>query len=130
MSLLDGFTRNWADLSEESPDPGLRAVVVPLPPDQAVPWAAALVDKLARWTVESAIPESGRLHATHRTVLWRFIDDIRLEFRPDDGGGTIITGQSRSRIGKGDLGQNARNLRELTGALRSGVEKLAPKPGA
>ena len=127
MSWLDGFTKNWADLTESDEDPGLRAVVVPLPPREAVTWACPVIDALPRWAVVSADPQTGSLHATHRTALWRFVDDVRLELRPHRGG-TIITGRSRSRIGKGDLGQNARNLRELTAAMRSAAEKIGTRP--
>jgi uncharacterized protein (DUF1499 family) len=119
MSWLDGFRRNWADLTEGSVDPGLRPVVVTLPPAEAVSWAAARIASLPRWAVVTTNPQEGTLHATHETLLWRFVDDVRLGFRPHGAWGTIITGRSRSRIGKGDLGQNARNLRELTTALRS-----------
>jgi uncharacterized protein (DUF1499 family) len=119
MSWLDGLTKNWADLTEESADPGLRAVIVDLPPAEAISWVAKLIPTLPRWALASKSPEAGTLHATHKTLVWRFVDDIRLDFRPHGERGTIITGRSRSRIGTGDLGQNARNLRELTAALRS-----------
>src|SRR5262249_22420484 len=99
MSWLDGFTKNWANLAEENEEPGLRAVVVPLPPAEAVSWAASLIVPLRRWAVVTMDPEAGTLHATHMTILWRFVDDVRLQFRTDGAGGTIITGRSRSRIG-------------------------------
>jgi uncharacterized protein (DUF1499 family) len=131
MSWLDGFTKNWAELTEGSADPDLRPVVVPLPPPDAVSWAAARIAALPRWAVASTSPESGTLDATHKTFVWRFVDDVRLEFRAHSEGETIITARSRSRIGRGDLGQNARNLRELTKALRaeargSGLEASSP----
>jgi uncharacterized protein (DUF1499 family) len=119
MSWLDGFTKNWADLTDGNADPALRAVVVPLPPAEALSWAAARIRSLPRWAVVATDQTAGTLHATHETLLWRFVDDVRLEFHLDGAGGTIITGRSRSRIGRGDLGQNARNLRELTTALRA-----------
>lgn len=126
MSWLDGFTRNWADLREDADDPGLRAVIFPLPPAEAVARAVSVVEAMPRWVVVSADPTAGLLHATHRTLVWRFVDDVHLEFRPHSSGGTIITGRSKSRIGKGDLGQNARNLRELTASLRSADSSGSP----
>jgi uncharacterized protein (DUF1499 family) len=62
--------------------------------------------------VVAADAAAGTLSATHATILWRFVDDIHLRFEPH-GSGSRIVGESRSRIGKGDLGQNARNLRAL-----------------
>jgi uncharacterized protein (DUF1499 family) len=130
MSWLDGFTRNWADLTTEASDPDLRPVVLPFSPEEAVEWASSVIRKMSRWSVVESAPREGRLHATHRTLVWRFVDDVHLRFEPDPRGGVRITGRSRSRVGKGDLGQNARNLRELTRSLRAAAAKPAPPPRA
>lgn len=117
MSFFDGFTKNWADLEVAPRDPSLAAVVWPLAPGRAVEKAASILGALTRWEVIEADPERGTLHATHKTRVWRFVDDVNLRFEAVPGG-TRITGRSRSRIGQGDLGQNARNLRELVAAFR------------
>lgn len=124
-SLIHGFTRNWADLADDQSDPDLRPVEVALPPAEAVARVAGVIAGLPRWAVVAADPAAGTIHATHKTLLWRFVDDVRLRFEPH-GSGTRLLGRSRSRIGKGDLGQNARNLRGLTAALRAGVPALPP----
>jgi uncharacterized protein (DUF1499 family) len=123
MPLPHGLTRNWADLSDDDPDPALRPVVLPQPPDAAVAWAAGVIARAPRWRVVATDPATGRLHATHTTILWRFVDDVRLAFEPHASGARVV-GQSRSRIGKGDLGQNARNLRALTSILRAALREL------
>ncbi len=112
----DGLTKNWADLEAGARDPALRPIVRPEPRDEAVTAVAAIIDHLPRWKVEAADPASGTLHATRKTRLWQFVDDIHLKFEPTPEG-CRITGHSQSRIGKGDLGQNARNLKELVQAL-------------
>ncbi len=124
MSWLDCLTKNWSDLSEETADPELRPVIIPLPPIEAVDWVASVIARMNRWEVVSANSQEGALHATHLTRFWRFVDDVRLQFRSAAAGGTVMTGQSRSRIGRGDLGQNARNLRELTRAIRQAASHL------
>jgi uncharacterized protein (DUF1499 family) len=121
MSWLDGLTKNRADLSDDSPDPQLRPVVILAPPAEAVAWAASVIANLPRWSVIAHDPRAGTLRATHTTRLWRFVDDVLLRFERDPRG-TRLVGHSQSRVGKGDLGQNARNLRMLTTALRAGVE--------
>ena len=72
---------------------------------------------------DDGIAESAdvKLHLIRQTRLFRFTDDIHLHLRPDDdaGGGTIVTGHSQSRIGKGDLGQNRRNLLHLRKIIRA-----------
>jgi uncharacterized protein (DUF1499 family) len=50
----------------------------------------------------------------------RYKDDIRLSIKPADSG-SLLSAESRSRVGRGDLGQNPRNLRELLGAIRRGL---------
>jgi uncharacterized protein (DUF1499 family) len=118
MSWLHGLTRNWADLRDDDPDPALRPLVLTRGPRDAVSWAASVMVRAHRWRVVAHDPAAGTLHATHATRVWRFVDDVRLTFEPH-GSGSRVVGRSRSRIGKGDFGQNARNLRGLTALLRA-----------
>ncbi|MGE3818046.1 MAG: DUF1499 domain-containing protein [Isosphaeraceae bacterium] len=117
MSWTEWFTRNWSRLSDDADDPRLRPLELPIPPAEAVTWAAKVIASAPRWRVLESDPARGSLHATHATLLWRFVDDIRLTFEPH-GSGSRLVGESRSRIGKGDLGQNDRNLRELVTLLK------------
>ena len=117
VSFRDSLTKNWADIESGAEDPALRPIVRPEPPAEAVNIAAARILRLPRWKVQSADPKAGIIHATHKTFLWRFVDDIHLRFEPDPHG-CRITAHSQSRVGKGDLGQNARNLKELARTLR------------
>ena len=57
--------------------------------------------------------------------LWQVKDDIvlRLEER---GAGCRLTGESRSRIEFGDLGQNPRNLRRILAELAVVLEHDSP----
>ncbi len=116
-SWLKGFVRNWSDLAEDDSDPMLRPVPLSRPPAGAVTWAAGILSALPRWKGEAADPVAGTIRAVHLTRLWGFRDDVRIRFVPE-GTGSRVFAHSRARIGKGDLGQNARNLRELTRALR------------
>lgn len=114
MGLLRGLTKNWANTSEPT-HPDLAPLAVPLPPEVAVGKVKAAVGTMARWRAE---PSESGLHLTRRTRLFRFVDDVKLRFVPD-GGGCLIHAESRSRIGKGDLGQNRRNILELWAAIRA-----------
>ena len=122
-----GLTKNWADIEEGAADPALRPIDWPEAPAEAVGAVTAIVDRLPRWKVEEADPKTGTVHATRRTRVWRFVDDIHLRFEPT-GEGCRITGHSQSRVGKGDLGQNARNLKELAEVLRiPGAERIGSR---
>jgi uncharacterized protein (DUF1499 family) len=56
------------------------------------------------------------VQATRTTRIFRFVDDISVLLEPAVGG-TAVAARSGSRIGRGDLGQNRRNLAELWEAL-------------
>lgn len=114
--FLDGLTKNWAELTLHSSDPTLEAVDWAVPRPDALSKAADLICGLPRWEILGEDRETGTLHAIHKTRVWRFVDDVYLRFEATPCG-TRITGRSQSRVGKADLGQNARNLRELVRAF-------------
>jgi uncharacterized protein (DUF1499 family) len=117
MSLLRWFTRNWAD-TDEPGDPALAPVDLPLSSPDTLDRLAAAVRSLPRWAVTSQDAAAGTLHATRRTRLYRFVDDVHVRLEPLPGGGTRVHARSKSRVGIGDFGQNRRNLLELFGALK------------
>ncbi len=123
MSWLDGMTKNWAELTPNDQDPRLRPIVLPIPPAEALLQVAQMIANRKRWDVVSTEPETGTIRATHQTILWRFVDDVLIRCEPDPQG-TRIQARSQSRIGKGDLGQNRRNLRDLTKALGKGCWRI------
>jgi uncharacterized protein (DUF1499 family) len=118
MSFFHWFTRNGAETGAPA-DPALAPLDLPLPPDEALRRVEAAVASLPRWRVESVDRAAGTPHATRRTRLWRFTDDVHVRLEAVTGG-TRVHARSRSRVGKGDFGQNRRNLLELLRALRAG----------
>jgi uncharacterized protein (DUF1499 family) len=105
------FFRNWAE-TDEPGDPALASIVIPLPLPQALAQVEETLRRLPRWQVQSVDAPTGTIHATRRTRVFRFVDDVTIRLEPTEGG-TRIRARSQSRIGKGDLGQNRRNLVEL-----------------
>ena len=114
MGLLRWFTKNWAN-TQEPTHRDLAPVVLPLELAAAVEVVKKAVATLARWRVESEAP--GELRLTRRTRMIEFVDDITVAFKPA-GPGTMIHAASKSRVGKGDFGQNRRNILELWAAIR------------
>jgi uncharacterized protein (DUF1499 family) len=114
MAWLLWLTRNWADTDE--PASGLAPLELALPPAGALAKVEAAVRTLPRWAVVSTDVANGTVHATRTTRLWRFVDDITLRLEPTPTG-TRLHARSQSRVGKGDLGQNRRNLRQLFAAI-------------
>ncbi len=52
--------------------------------------------------------------------MLRFKDDVLVEVRPHPGGSEVAM-RSKSRVGKGDLGANAKRIRAFLAALRTRV---------
>ncbi len=79
------------------------------------------VNRLPRWTLISYEPESGEIRAEARTRMFGFVDDIRIRVAGQDGA-TVVSVRSASRIGRGDFGQNARNIRTFFDELDRQME--------
>jgi uncharacterized protein (DUF1499 family) len=118
MIRFHWLTRNWAD-TDEPGDAALAPPELELPPDEAQRFVEEVLRRLPHWQVEASGPGKGTIHATRRTRLWRFVDDVWLRLEPMPRG-VRVHGRSQSRLGKADLGQNRRNLQELFAALRKG----------
>ena len=61
-------------------------------------------------------PEKGEIRAVATTAVFRFKDDVTIAVRREAGGAAVDV-RSHSRIGKGDLGANARRIREFQARL-------------
>jgi uncharacterized protein (DUF1499 family) len=113
------LTTNYAKLDSQSDDPSLRPISVPMSPQEAAEVIVSWASTQPRWEVIEQ-PSSDTpigIHLVHKTRLLRFTDDIRVTLVPIDAGQTRVEAESQSRIGKGDFGQNPRNLRELLSAF-------------
>jgi len=79
------------------------------------------------WQIVAAVPAEGRLEATDRTRWFGFRDDIVVRVRPD-GSGSRVDVRSVSRVGRSDLGTNARRILRFLEALRAAAPgEAAPR---
>lgn len=95
--------------------PDLAPLALALPPEQAF----ARVEATARamgWRVVAVAPAEGRLEASDTTRWFGFIDDIVVRVRAAPNGSRIDV-RSASRVGRSDLGVNARRIRAFLAAL-------------
>jgi uncharacterized protein (DUF1499 family) len=118
------LTTNVATTDENSPDERLRPLKSSVPPEALADRVAAAVRPLPNWKLTARTTNADRveIHFVRTTSLWRFKDDIHARIEPTPSGGSLLTATSRSRIGKADLGQNPRNLRQLLAAVRKAAE--------
>ena len=112
--LARGSGSNFAATSPAATDPRLRPRVLALPPAAAADRVAGALAALRGWRLVGR--GEGVIQATRTTRLFHFVDDISILLEPA-AGGTAVSARSGSRIGRGDFGQNRRNLAELWRAL-------------
>jgi len=118
------LTTHYAKLADDHPDPKLRPPRLSESAEVVAQRIEAWTGKQSKWkVVERKTTDHGiHLHLTRTTPLFRFVDDVHVALiRAGDG--CRMEAESQSRVGKGDLGQNPRNLKELNAALLS--ERIA-----
>lgn len=104
--------------------PDLKPVELNAPP----PLAIARARRVARdmgWEVIAENREGGRLEARDESALFRFVDDIAVRARPT-ATGSVVDVRSKSRDGKGDLGVNAKRIREFVTRLQNTPDGALP----
>jgi len=69
------------------------------------------------WKIVDAEKGEGRIEATDRTFWFGFTDDIVIRIIPN-GAGSRIDVRSASRVGKSDLGVNAKRIRAFMRLMR------------
>lgn len=72
------------------------------------------------WEIVATAPAEGRLEATDRTRWFGFRDDVVVRVRPDASGSRVDV-RSVSRVGRSDLGTNARRIQRFLAALKTGL---------
>jgi uncharacterized protein (DUF1499 family) len=70
-----------------------------------------------------AIDEPGlTIHIEAHTFLFRFVDDVVVRLRRVPEGEDVLADvRSRSRVGRGDLGANARRIRDYLADLQTAL---------
>ena len=106
--------------------PGLASVRFAAPPDQVFARAVEVARGLG-WQIVAAVPAEGRLEATDRTRWFGFRDDVVVRVAAE-GTGTRVDVRSVSRVGRSDLGTNARRIRRFEEALERTDPPKAPDP--
>lgn len=84
--------------------------------------------ELPRWQVVREDVSARTLWAESTTPTLKFVDDITIRVEPVTEFVTVVHTRSASRVGKGDFGQNARNIRAFQAGMlkRLGAVKFDP----
>jgi uncharacterized protein (DUF1499 family) len=96
--------------------PDIAPVVLPLAGGPAHARVVDVVRGLG-WRVVASDADAGRVEAVDTTFWFGFEDDVVVRLRPV-AGGTRLDVRSSSRVGIGDMGTNARRVREFVRRVR------------
>ncbi len=91
--------------------PEIAPLVLDLPPARAFERCLTAAKNLG-WTIISRNEGKGLIEATDTTFWFGFTDDIVIRISPQDKGSRIDL-RSLSRVGKSDVGKNAKRVREF-----------------
>lgn len=111
------FTVHDVTTGESAAYPHLRSRIYYAAPAAVLDAARQAIRSLPRWRVVFVDTENDALEAEAETLVGRFLDDVTLYAVGLEHGQTRATIRSRSRVGGGDLGQNAVHIRELQLAM-------------
>lgn len=89
-------------------------------PPTTVFHAAAAVARTMGWETTKQDMASGVIEAVATTPLMRFKDDVSITVT-GMGDGSVVNVRSRSRLGKGDMGANAKRIRAFQQELATRV---------
>jgi uncharacterized protein (DUF1499 family) len=89
--------------------PDIKPVMMPMPPAQALTKAEAAARGMG-WEIVAVDPQAMRIEATATTLLYGFKDDVVIRVAAD-GSGSRIDIRSASRVGRSDIGVNAKRVR-------------------
>jgi len=114
-----------AETNINASDLTLRSLELPATIEEVREAIARFVGRSGAWTFGEKIGDEDASDADKVVVirlvrtsrLFRFADDVRVFLQPIESG-TRVDVVSQSRVGKGDLGQNPRNIRTLLQSLR------------
>jgi len=97
--------------------PDLQPLQLALPPAQAFARARAAAHALG-WEIVAADDSAGRIEAVATTRWFGFKDDIVMRVAPA-GSGSRIDMRSKSRVGRSDLGANAKRIQDFLTAVNA-----------
>jgi uncharacterized protein (DUF1499 family) len=110
-----GYPPAFADV-QRACCPDLKPAVIPGGRD-ALTQARDVAAKMPSWQVTAFDAQTGTIEAVCTSRLFHFQDDIVIRVRPQADGSSRIDMRSKSRDGQGDMGVNARRIRNYMAAV-------------
>ena len=99
--------------------PDIQPLMVNVPLARAFDAATAAARQMG-WDIVAADHNASRIEAIATTAVMRFKDDIVVRLR-ERGTSVRVDVRSKSRLGRGDLGTNARRIRRFLALTRGNL---------
>ncbi len=101
--------------------PDIGPLFLSLSADESYAFALTAARELG-WKITDENRDEHRIEAVDTTLILRFKDDIVVRITPDDRGSRIDV-RSTSRVGRSDVGKNAKRIRAYFDRIESSVPK-------
>jgi uncharacterized protein (DUF1499 family) len=99
--------------------PDIEPFTTPAPKDKVFEASRQALASMGLNIVD-AVPAEGRIEAVDTSLLYGFKDDVVVRIQ-EAAGATRVDVRSMSRVGKSDLGMNAKRIRTFLARLRSNL---------
>jgi uncharacterized protein (DUF1499 family) len=109
------YAKDFAGL-QRAAYPDIQPIVLKVSPAEAFRQVDSAATAMG-WDVVARAPTDGRLEAIDTSLWFGFRDDIVVRIRAE-GSGSRIDIRSKSRVGRSDLGNNARRIRDFAARLK------------
>lgn len=101
--------------------PHIAPLILEKPADEVFARVERLGHVQTGWKVVAIDRQQRLLEAVAMTPLMRFKDDVVVEVREAGRSRSIVHMRSRSRIGRGDFGANAKRIESFLNAVKGGI---------
>ena len=125
-----GWTTNDVSTGDPNGYPDLTPRTYDSSPENTLTYAAAAASGLRGWRVTRRDTDALKLYIEVRTAIPLFTDDVTVSVSPAGarGDSSRVSIRSKSRVGRGDLGENARHVRALQAAMDKRLPALDAAP--
>jgi uncharacterized protein (DUF1499 family) len=114
--LFRGLLYNDVTTGESAAYPELEPARFAKPAEAVFEQAVAVAEQMPRWRNLNVDRGERTLSCEAVTGLFRFVDDVTV-WVSEEAGEAVVKVRSKSRVGKGDLGANAKRIRAFLAAL-------------
>ena len=120
-----GWTSNDVTTGQHQGYPDLQSIRYDVDKRAATLLAAGAAQRIPGWTVKRTLPDEGIMEAEVAVPAFArvFTDDVTVTVT-EENNASVVRIRSRSRVGRGDMGENARHIRALQAAMNAKLPRL------